>query len=147
MTTGLLFDCDEQVAALGFGIYCGRAMRFDKAVGLMRGQELVGAVIFQHYNGFNLEGSYYGKGTLTPGVVKCLARYVIAQFDAARVTVVVNKRRKQRIRALVRFGFRFEGIQRCYYGKQDSTSNTAVRLVMFRDRLEQLADFAVSKAA
>jgi RimJ/RimL family protein N-acetyltransferase len=143
---GLLFGCDQQVAAVGFA-HCAMEMTYDSAVGLMQGQELVGSVIFQHYNGFNIEGSYYGKETLTPGVVKCLARYLVTFFDVARVTVVVSKRNKQRIRALIRFGFRLEGTQRCYYGKQDCIRNTGVRLVMFRDRLEQLAKLPASKAA
>jgi hypothetical protein len=140
MSIGLLYNCDKFVASTAFATCKLKAMPFDCALGLVKdGNTLKGAVIFQNYNGSNVEFSYYGQNALTPGIVKCLARFVIEQFDASRVTVTVSKRRKHLQRVILRFGFRLEGTQRCYYGKKDTSRNTGVRFVMFRDRIDQLA--------
>ena len=147
MSTGLLFDCDEQVAAFIFQNYFYKPMKFDKAVGIVLDNKLVGGILFQGYNGFNVELSYYGKKTLTPGVVRCLARYGITTFNLSRVTVNVSKRSKQLIRSLLKIGFVIEGRQHRFYGQRDCNRNIAIRFVMFREQIEVLARFEEKAAS
>lgn len=139
MSTGLLFDCDEEVAKWLFSQQKWPAYKYDKALGLIDSKGmLVGAVFYHSWNGSNVEIAYYGKGTMTPGVYRSLARYAILQFDASRLSAITSKKNRQLIKGLMKTGFKFEGISRCYYGKQDCNKNTGVRLVMFRDVLERV---------
>jgi RimJ/RimL family protein N-acetyltransferase len=140
MTVGLLFDCDTEVAqwhAAQAGCHPGK---YDKALGLVDSTGvLIGAIAFQYWNGANVELGYWGRGTLSLGIVRCLSRYAITTFDPARVTVVTSKRNRHLMRSLQKLGFRLEGISRCYYGKKDCNRNTGVRFVLFRNALERLA--------
>jgi RimJ/RimL family protein N-acetyltransferase len=137
---GLLFNADDVVAAWLFESHGQKPMKYDRALGLMNTSGvIVGAVLFHHYNGANVELSYYGKSTMTLGIVRCLARFILVEFDASRLTVVTSKRNRRYIKGFQKLGFKLEGVQRCYYGKRDCTRNTGVRFVMFRDRIEVLA--------
>src|SRR5277367_6087947 len=134
MSTGLLFECDEAVAKWLFEWLQRPLYKYDRAVGIVNSSgALVGAVLYQNWNGPNVEISYYGKKTLTLGIVRCLARYTLTSFDPARLTAITSKRNRQFMKALQKLGFRLEGIQRCYYGKRDCNRNTGVRFVAFRE--------------
>lgn len=140
MTIGLLFDYEEAVISYLLRKYGIKVRKFDAAIGLVNSHKILrGAVIFHFYNGFNVEMSYFGEGTMTAGIARCLARFAICTFDPSRVTVRTNKRNKRYIRAFQKFGFKLEGIEHRYYGKEDTLRNTAVRLVMFRDRINAIA--------
>lgn len=139
MATGLLFDCDEEVAKWLFAKYKWPPYKYDKALGLVDPNGmLVGAVFYHSWNGSNVEIAYYGEGTMTLGVYRSLARYAILQFNASRLSAVTSKKNKQLIKGLMKTGFKFEGVSRCYYGQRDCNRNTGVRLVMFRDVLERV---------
>jgi len=143
---GLLFNADDAVAAWLFESYGQKPMKYDRALGLVDTEgKVVGAVLYHHYNGANVELSYYGKGTMTLGIVRCLARFTLLEFDASRLTVVTSKRNRRFIKGFQKIGFRLEGVQRCYYGKRDCVRNTGVRFAMFRDRLEALAKLESSE--
>lgn len=139
MSTGLLLDCDETVAQFLFSTQKWAPFKFDRALGLVTDGKLNGAVLFHFYNGCNVDLSYYGKATMTAGVVRCIARYLIMTFNPARLTVATSKRNKRFIRSFQRMGFKLEGMQRRYYGHKDCNRNTAVRFVMFRERINEIA--------
>jgi RimJ/RimL family protein N-acetyltransferase len=146
MSVGLLFGSDDDVAARVFAQY-GQHHKIDNALGIISNNEMVGAVLFHNWNGHNIEVSYYGKGTLTAGILRMIGRYIIYTFNPTRVTVVTSKRNKRLVRSLQRLGFKLEGSQRLYYGKNDCARNTAIRFVMFRERVEQIALLSKKKAA
>jgi len=139
MSAGLLIDCDEQVAAYLFKNCVSPVMKFDRAIGLIVDGSLAGGILFQCFNGFNVELSYYGRKTMTSGIIRCLARFLISTFNPSRVTVTVNRRQKRLMRSLRKLGFVLEGTQRCFYGHQDKIRNTGVRFVLFRESLNKLA--------
>ena len=141
MKIGLLLHNDRQVAAYLFPRYVREGVRvsYDAAVGILTDGELTGGILLQSWNGFNVELSYYGPRTLTLGVTRCLARYLLSAFNPSRVTVTVNRKRKNLMRGLRKLGFAVEGTQRRFYGEQDINRNTGVRFVMFREQVEQLA--------
>lgn len=140
MSIGLLLDGDEAVANFLFSTGL-KPFKYDRALGLLDNGILQGAAIFTGFNGSNVELSYYGKATMTAGVIRCIARFIICTFDPSRLTVLTSKRNKRYIRAFQRLGFRLEGTQRCYYGHKDCNRNTGVRFVMFRARLDTIARF------
>lgn len=135
----MLFDHDQAVANWLFASYGQKRYSYDRCLGLLRDGTLCGAVLFHNWNGANVEVSYYGKNTMTPGVIRCIGQYVLSTFDPSRLTAHVPKRSKHYIKGLQRLGFRVEGVQRCYYGKRDCLRNTAIRLVMFRPEIETVA--------
>jgi RimJ/RimL family protein N-acetyltransferase len=117
---------------------------FNSAIGIVDPDgRLAGAALFQSFNGFNLEISYYGRKTFTAGILRALAR-AAANFNPSRLTATTSKKNRRFIRGLQKIGFRLEGAQRRYYGMRDCPRNTGVRLVMFREQLDQIAGIASS---
>jgi hypothetical protein len=139
MRVGLLLHNDAQVAEYLFRCHVRPTMKYDAAIGILTDGELAGGILLQSWNGFNVELSYYGPRTLTPGIIRCLARVLLTVFNLSRVTVTVSRKRRGVMRGLRKLGFVVEGTQRCFYGIQDTNRNTGVRFVMFRKRVEQLA--------
>lgn len=139
MAIGLLFDSDQAVANWHFAVYGEKRYSYDRCLGILRDGVLCGCVLFHNWNGANVEVSYYGKGTMTPGVIKCIAQFIISTFNPSRLTAHVPKRSKHYIKGLQRLGFRVEGASRCYYGRRDCVRNTAIRLVAFREAIELVA--------
>lgn len=143
---GLLLGDDARVAAWAFRTYQFRPTPYNSAVGVVdETGRLIGAGLYQNFNGSNVEGSYYGRGTLTPGIVRGLIKGALA-FDPSRLTVVTAKKNRRLIRALQRIGFRLEGAQRRYYGQRDCARNTGVRLVMFREDMDRIAGVEIKAA-
>jgi RimJ/RimL family protein N-acetyltransferase len=139
MRTGLLLHNDHQVAEYLFQNHVIPRMQYDVAIGILTDGVLSGGILLQSWNGFNVELSYYGQGSLTPGIIRCLARILISGLNPSRVTVTVRRKNRVLMRGLRKLGFAVEGTQRRYYGNEDLNRNTGVRFVMFRERVEQLA--------
>ena len=140
MTKGLLFDCDNTVANWAFDLFKLPKTKIDRALGVVDQEgKIIGAFLFQSWNGFNVELSYYGQNALTPGIIRCIAKFAVVALGVTRLTVHTSKRNRKLMHVFHRLGFRLEGTQRVFYGRRDCARNTSVRFVMFRDRLEQLA--------
>lgn len=140
MGASLLIGEDNLVATWAFETYKVFPIPINKAIGITdKDGKLAGAAIFHYYNGICVELSYYGKNTITVGVARALARVAVGVFNASRVTVITSKRNRSLMRGLLKIGFKLEGHQRCYYGPEDTNSNTGVRFVMFRERINELA--------
>jgi RimJ/RimL family protein N-acetyltransferase len=82
--------------------------------------EFCGVLLFNDYNGANIELNAAGKWCWTPEVVQAGFDYVFKQLPCVRLTA--RTRRKNRLvrKLLPRLGFRFEGVQRLYYGDDDA---------------------------
>jgi RimJ/RimL family protein N-acetyltransferase len=141
MSTGLLYGSDDFVAKWLFDSMGYPHYKYDRALGIIDGSSgnLVGAVLFQHWNGMNVEVSYYGKNTMTLGTVRSIARFVLTEFDPARLSATTSKRNRSLMRSLQKIGFRIEGTSRCFYGKKDINRNVGVRFVAFREAIEAMA--------
>lgn len=138
---GLLIGADAQVATWAFQTYRLIPTHYNQAIGVINPEEgiLKAAIIFQAFNGSDLTLSYYGEQTLTPGIIRSIALAVVNTFNANRLSVVTPKTNRRLIRALMRLGFIQEGAARRYYGPLDTAQCTGIRLVMYRERLEQIA--------
>jgi hypothetical protein len=145
MNIGLLLNNDAMVAEYLFKYHVTPRMNYDAAIGILTDGILAGGVLLQSWNGFNVELSYYGRGTLTHGVIRCLARIVVSGLNPSRVTVTVNRKNRMLMRGVRKLGFVLEGTQRRFYGDQDINRNIGVRFVMFRERLEALAQLGQQK--
>ena len=147
MPKGLLLDCDAQVAAWAFQAYNRRPMHVDRALGIIDKGELVGAVFFSSYNGVNAEISYYGKGTMSLGIIRTLAKIALYELHLARLTAIVPKRPSFLLKKLGKIGWRYEGVQKRHYGHVDAPRNTGCRFVLFKEDLEKLAKTPVKEVA
>lgn len=137
---GLLVDNDIAVASWTCDKFNVFPMPVNKAVGVVdKNGKLIGGILFQNFNGVNVELSYYGERTLSPGICRVIARTALNHFNCGRLTAITSQRNKRLIRSLLKIGFRLEGIQRCFYGHEDNRKNTGVRLVAFRDALAKVA--------
>lgn len=147
MAKGLLLDCDAQVSAWAFYTHNRIPMHIDRALGIVENGELVGAALFSSYNSVNAELSYYGKNTVTVGIVRALARIALYELHLARCTVIVPKRPSFLLKKLAKFGFRYEGVQRRHFGPTNSPRHTGCRFVVFREDMEKLAAERIQKVA
>lgn len=149
MGAGLLLDCDQHVVKWIHSVQQWPIeLQCNRAIGIVDKEgKLCGAILFHFYNGYNVELSYYGANTLSPGIIRFIVKFALNIFNVSRLTVSVSKRKRRLMQSLQRLGFKLEGAQRCYYGHRDCNRNTAVRFVMFRDRLEQLAGIVKKEAA
>ena len=146
MSYGLVIDDDARVAAWVYSTFKLFPIPVNRALGIVeKDGTLVGGILLQNYNGSNIELSYYGPWTLSPGMVRMIARVALSQFNVSRSTVITSKKHRRLIRALQRFGWRLEGVQRCFYGPCDCSRNTGVRLVLFREQIEKLARLETPK--
>ena len=142
MSVGLLLDNDQHVAEYLFKKHVFHPMKYDAAYGIMVDGVLSGGILLQAWNGFNVELSYYGRGTMTHGIIRSLARILISSYNPSRLTVTVNRKNRSLMRGVRRLGFVLEGTQRRFYGDKDINRNTGVRFVMFRERIAELAQIS-----
>ncbi len=147
MTKGLLLDCDAQVAAWAFQFHNKVPIHVDRAFGVVEDGKLIGAALFSSYNTVNAELSYYGKHTLTVGIIRALARIALYELRLSRCTVIVPKRPSFLLKKLSKFGFKYEGVQRRYYGDANSDRNTGCRFVVFKEDIQKLAGEKIKKVA
>ena len=140
MPNGLLIGHDQEVAAWAYATFRYFPVPVNRAYGII-GEDgvLKGAILFQNFNGTNVELSYYGPKTLSVSVIKTIARTVINEFHAARLTVVTSQRNRKLISRLNKMGFGIEGVQKRFYGHKDCRRNTGVRLVMFSEKFAKYA--------
>lgn len=144
MPYGLLIGKDELVAAWAFAKWGLHPTKVDRGLGIVtKDGNIRGAILLQNYNGSNIELSYYGPRTLSSGIVRSIARLVVSEFNASRLTVVTSKKNRRLMRSLQRFGFRLEGAQRRYYGHKDCARTVGVRFVMFREDIDKIARLGI----
>lgn len=137
---GVLEGHDHAVAAWAFQQFKVTPVSIDRCFGLIdpETQSLVGAVMFHSYNGCNVEVSYYGPKTMTLGIYKFMATKALDLFRVERVTFHVPRNRKRLIAWHKRMGAVHEGNERRFYGRDDSSASTGVRLAIFADRIRQI---------
>jgi hypothetical protein len=139
MAKGLLIGADALVAAWAFKTYNRVPIHVDRAFGVVEDNRIIGAALFTSCNTVNAEFSYYGTDTLTVGIIRSLARVALYDLRLSRVTVIVPKRPSFLLKKMNKFGFRFEGVQKRYYGPEDTPKNTGCRFVAFSEDIESIA--------
>lgn len=77
---------------------------------------LVGAALFQDFNGSNVEVSYFGRNALRLNIVRGLMLYAFDKLRVNRMTVRTPARNKPVSQHIVKLGFRHEGSLKYYYG-------------------------------
>lgn len=82
---------------------------------------LLGAALFSdYYPGGNVELTYYGPGTLTRSVLNAISFHAFVNLNASRVTCKTKRENKNAARLLAKAGFKFECVQKRYFGPNDA---------------------------
>jgi hypothetical protein len=136
---GLLIGAEKEVTAWAFKAHNKMPIHVDRAFGVLEGGKLVGAALFSNFNHWNAEFSFYGRSSLSRGIIRELAKIALYELHLSRCTVIVPKRPTFLLKRMAKYHFRFEGIQRRYYGATDSSSHTGCRFVVFKDGMLKLA--------
>lgn len=113
----LLFGHDKTVADWASKQTGAPLRAWHHAVGIIDGAGLlVGCASFHDMNGSNVEVCFHGPGCARASIARGLARFAFHDLRALRVTARTPRQNKTMTRHLPRFGFRFEGILRRYFG-------------------------------
>lgn len=87
------------------------------AIGATRdGVSLCAGVVFNGWNGSNVDLTIYGPGCLTRGNLAAVFHYVFVQLKANRATAMTRRSNKIVQRMLPRLGFVFEGVAKRWFG-------------------------------
>lgn len=134
----VLLDHDQHVAEWTWREFNLFPMPFNMAIGIIDQRSenrLVGAALFDFWNGYNVHLNYYGPGTPTLGIFRILATLALKKFNVVRVTLQTKYSNSHVINAAKKLGFIEECTERDLYGPGTS----AQRLVIFRDGIIRLA--------
>jgi RimJ/RimL family protein N-acetyltransferase len=118
-----------------FGV---RNFNSDMALAIFDQKQIVGSVFFHAFNGFDIEISYFGPGTMTRGLWKQICAVALDHFGVSRITARTPVTNKQMKRGILKLGFVYEGIRRNAYGKTD-----AVMYGLYGHNLARLAGRAM----
>ena len=89
---------------------------------------LHGGVVFNDWNGSNLEITICGPGAMYRGIIRDVFRYVFIQAGANRLTAKTRRGNKLMRRMLPKFGFEFEATLKAYYGVERDNDALVFRL-------------------
>ncbi len=120
----LVLGQDALVAQWAMDKYDGGIPPYLAALGIVDNAGVIrGAATLHFFNGANVELCYWGPSTLTRQIAGQIAQVCFHGLKACRVTCRTQRDNKIVVRHLPKLGFRYEGIQRHYYGptrKQDA---------------------------
>jgi RimJ/RimL family protein N-acetyltransferase len=97
------------------------------AFGWERDGEIVGACVWNNWNGSNIELSIAGRGCVTRQAFRDMAAYAFGQLGCRRITMHTKASNVRLITQAKRNGFAAEGMRKDFYPDDD-----AVALVMLR---------------
>jgi len=97
---------------------------------LERGEQwtLVGGVVFNDYNGHNIEATIYWKGPMTKQPITETLRYVFEQCKCGRLTAKTRRGNKKMRMILPRLGFQIEGELKRFFGPGKSNNALVFRM-------------------
>lgn len=114
----LLFGHDRSVADFvsdGLGIVISPPF---VAIGIVDDDKLRGGMVFDGYNGSNIEITLYAPGSLKRGIIRGGLHYVFVQSGVLRLSARTKRSNKAMCRILPRLGFKFEAVLPQYFGPQ-----------------------------
>lgn len=116
----LVFGQDHAVAAL-----VSEAMRVPihapyTALGVANAQgALVGGIVFNGFNGANIEASVYGADCARRGVIRAVMHYVFVQMKCTRLTIRTRRSNRLVLAQAPRLGFEEEAVLKRYFGPDE----------------------------
>jgi len=106
---------------------------------------LVGGLLFNDYNGQNIEVTAYGPGAVTKESVGAMFNYAFVQLGCWRLTARTRRSNHTMRELLTRLGFKHEGIQQGYWGR--SKANDCFLYGMTRQNCKWITPHAIEQSA
>ena len=78
--------------------------------------ELVGAIIYNSYNKYDIEISFYGPGAMHRRFIRAAFAYPFEQLNVLRLTAKTKRSNKTMCKLLPRLGFVFEATLKNHFG-------------------------------
>ncbi len=91
---------------------------------------LISAVLFNDFNGSNIEFHMVGKNSRQ--LIRSILRYAFVQLDVQRLTAKPARSNPHMRDVLKRIGFELEGVMKRYYGPKPSDDAFVFRLDRYR---------------
>jgi RimJ/RimL family protein N-acetyltransferase len=113
----LVFGDDQRIADWASKVSGSPLRNWNYAVGIIdRTGLLVGAISLHDMNGSNVEFCWYGKHSASLSVVRGMLNFCFNKLKVNRVMAKTPRQNKMVLKHLPRYGFRFEGVMKRYYG-------------------------------
>ncbi len=114
------------------------------ALGVLDGEgRVIGGILFNDYNGQNIEVTAYGPGAMTRESVGTMFKYAFVQLGCWRLTARTRRGNLTMRDLLRRLGFKHEGIQQGYWGR--SKANDCFLYGMTRTNCKWITPDEVAK--
>jgi hypothetical protein len=129
----LLFGHDREVAAWAENKLEGRLVFPHAAVGMLdRRGVLRGAWLLSFYNAQTAELTLYSEGVISNDMVRDCFRFTFENLDVNRLQVRTTRKNRTVKRAAPKYGFKFEGVSRDFYGPGEDSLNFYMTPAMCR---------------
>lgn len=106
-----------------------------RAIGFAADGELVGATIFNDFNGSNIEITIYGPGCMTREAIRFCFDYAFRQQGVKRITARTRRDNVEMRKLFPRLGFIYEGTAKRYFGPDKG--DDALLFALFPDAAEK----------
>lgn len=116
VATGLQLTFNPPYTALGWVLEQGDRWR------------LVGGVVFNDYNGYNMEATIYWDGPMTRQPIAETLRYVFVQCKCGRLTAKTRRGNKRMRHILPRLGFQIDAELPRFFGSTKSQNALVFRM-------------------
>ena len=78
--------------------------------------QLIGAIVYDHYNKFDIEITFYGPHCMTRRFIRAAFEYPFKQLGVLRLTARTRRSNKTMCRLLPRLGFIYEATLKHHFG-------------------------------
>ncbi len=129
----LLIGHDADVAAWAENKLEGRLIFPHAAVGMLDKRGVLrGAWLLSFYNAQTAELTLYSEGVVTNGLIGDCFRFTFEHLGVNRLQIRTTRKNKAVKRAAPKYGFRFEGVSRDFYGPGEDSLNFFMTPAMCR---------------
>lgn len=107
----LLFGSDDYICQW-VAVRTGASITNGKAIGVIDGDRLIGAVAYSNWRGCDVEMlcAAESKKWMSRGNLRAFFHYPFEQLGCLRVTAIVDKKNKKSRRFVEKVGFKLEGV-------------------------------------
>lgn len=99
-----------------------------RALGILsREGRIIGGVLLTNYTGFGVELTLAGRGCVSRTAWQAIGDLAFGELGCQRISVTTRKSNKRVCKLAPRLKFKFEGIARKYYGKEDGVMFSLLR--------------------
>ena len=101
------------------------------AIGIVSHETLIGGMVFNNYNGSNIDVTVFTAKPATRGIIRAGAHYVFNQLGCNRVSAITRRSNSRASRVIPKMGFKYEATKKRWFGPEKADDGIAY--VMLRE--------------